>query len=251
MRCDKIYMVMIMLKKLKRIFIILICLCIVGGFCFYRYVNDFYVANEEVMSVVKDSKTVSMIDYDDYICFNVDNASAGLIFYPGAKIESEAYVPLMNSLASQGILCILLRVPFRLAIFDINGANGIMEKFGQVKSWYVGGHSLGGAMASYYIKDHAGEYDGLILLAAYSSKDISQMNLNVISIYGSEDKVLSLKKYEKYKSYLPDNYKEYIIEGGCHSYFGSYGIQDGDGKPTISNQKQIEETVSFIVENMY
>lgn len=239
-----------MLKKLKRIFIIFVCLCIVGGFCFYRYVNDYYVASEEVMSIINNSETVAIIDYDDYICFNVDNAKAGLIFYPSAKIESEAYVPLMNSLASQGILCILLRVPFRLAIFDINGANGIIEKFGQVKSWYVGGHSLGGAMASYYIRNHAAEYAGLILLAAYSSKDISHMNLNVISIYGSEDEILSQRKYEKYKSYLPKNYKEYVIEGGCHSYFGSYGIQDGDGKPKISNQKQIDETVSFLVKNM-
>lgn len=37
-----------------------------------------------------------------------------------------------------------------------------------------------------------------------------------------------------------------MIDGGCHSYFGSYGNQDGDGSPTISNKEQINQTASII-----
>ncbi|MBQ9746986.1 MAG: hypothetical protein IJW21_09235 [Clostridia bacterium] len=51
-----------------------------------------------------------------------------------------------------------------------------------------------------------------------------------------------MEKYEKYASKLPHDYEEYVIEGGCHAYFGVYGTQDGDGTPKISNEEQIDVT---------
>jgi hypothetical protein len=56
-----------------------------------------------------------------------------------------------------------------------------------------------------------------------------------------------LEKYEKYLPNLPDEAKEVVIEGGCHSYFGSYGMQEGDGMPTITREEQLEETVEAIL----
>jgi cyclophilin family peptidyl-prolyl cis-trans isomerase len=41
---------------------------------------------------------------------------------------------------------------------------------------------------------------------------------------------------------------EFVIQGGCHAYFGVYGKQDGDGTPTISNGLQIDITVTKIEE---
>jgi dienelactone hydrolase len=69
----------------------------------------------------------------------------------------------------------------------------------------------------------------------------------VLSIYGSNDGVLSRKKYEKYRKNLPDDFEEEVIDGGCHAFFGSYGAQDGDGEPSITNAEQIHTTVDFIV----
>ena len=49
-------------------------------------------------------------------------------------------------------------------------------------------------------------------------------------MHGSEDGVLDMDKYRKYRSNLPeDNTYEYVIDGGCHSYFGSHGLRKGDG----------------------
>lgn len=42
-----------------------------------------------------------------------------------------------------------------------------------MNSWYVGGHSLGGAMAASYAAKHTDELDGLVLLAAYSTADLT------------------------------------------------------------------------------
>ena len=102
-------------------------------------------------------------------------------------------------------------------------------------------------MAASYLADHVDEYEGLILLGSYSTADLSDTDLDVLSIYGSEDKVLNREKYDENKSNLPDDFSEVVIEGGCHAYFGMYGAQDGDGTPTISNHEQIRLTVESII----
>ena len=53
-------------------------------------------------------------------------------------------------------------------------------------------------------------------------------------------------KYEKYKVNLPNDFTEIVIEGGCHAYFGMYGLQKGDGTPTISAEEQIILTADYI-----
>ena len=153
----------------------------------------------------------------------------------------------MAELARMGVLCVLVEMPFNLAVFDINAADGIQEQYPHIEDWYIGGHSLGGSMAASYLADHVDEYEGLILLGSYSTADLSDTDLDVLSIYGSEDKVLNREKYDENKSNLPDDFSEVVIEGGCHAYFGMYGAQDGDGTPTISNHEQIRLTVESII----
>ena len=162
-------------------------------------------------------------------------------------MERDAYIPLMRAIASKGILCILVDMPFNLAVFDIDRAEGLCQSFSNIDNWYMAGHSLGGSMAASYASNHIEDYEGLILLGAYSTVNLSDSGFKVISIYGSEDKVLNREKYTANKPNLPDDFVEVIIEGGCHAYFGTYGAQDGDGTPTISNSEQISITVDNIV----
>jgi len=67
-----------------------------------------------------------------------------------------------------------------------------------------------------------------------------------LSIYGTEDLVLNKNKYKENKDNLPTDYVEVVIDGGCHAYFGNYGEQEGDGKSTITVEKQQEITVEMI-----
>ncbi len=170
----------------------------------------------------------------------------GFIFYPGGKVEAVAYEPLLKALASEGMLCVLVEMPFHLAVFDMNAAERIPEQFPEVKNWYLGGHSLGGSMAASYLAKNAEDYEGLILFGSYSTADLSETGLSVLSVYGSEDKVLNKGNYEADKANLPADFAEIIIEGGCHAYFGMYGAQEGDGTPSISNEEQIEATVEAV-----
>ena len=102
-------------------------------------------------------------------------------------------------------------------------------------------------MAAAYLKENVNDFEGMILLGSYSTEDLSGSGLDVLSIYGSEDKVLNAEKYLEYKANLPVDVAEVIIDGGCHAYFGMYGAQEGDGEPAISNVEQIKITTDAIV----
>ena len=104
-------------------------------------------------------------------------------------MEYTAYVPLIQACAENGILCVLVEMPFNLAVLYISAADGIMGEHPEISDWYIGGHSLGGSMAASYLADHADDYEGLILLGSYSTADLSADDLKVLSVFGSEDKL--------------------------------------------------------------
>ena len=214
------------------------------------YVCDYYHADTETIATFAPMQSVErhVLDNGAVVFEPRGEAVAGLIFYPGGKVEHTAYEPLMAACAERGLLCILVEMPLRLAVLDVNAADGMQEMYPEIEDWYLGGHSLGGSMAASYLEKHADEYEGLILLGSYSTADLSQSGLSVLSVFGSEDTVMNREKYDKYWSNLPPDAVEYIIEGGCHAYFGMYGAQKGDGTPTISNDAQINITAQKITE---
>ena len=178
--------------------------------------------------------------------FMPEEIRGGLIFYPGGLVDHRAYAPLMRLLRDRGILCLLVEMPLDLAVLDMKAADGLQELYPQVDRWLIGGHSLGGAMAASYAADHAQAYEGLVLLGAYSTADLSRTELNVLSVYGTQDGVLNREKYEECRKHYPQNFTEVVIDGGCHAYFGDYGAQKGDGLPVISREEQIRLTADAI-----
>ena len=239
------------LKKHKRLAISLLCfflaIAVIFG-AFAIYVGGYYRADTEAIGAMLPQGSTWKEEPGGTIVFSPEGATKGFIFYPGGKVEYTAYIPLMQALSEQGVLCVLVEMPFNLAVFDVNAADGIKEEYPEIEEWYIGGHSLGGSMAAAYAADNAEDFEGLILLASYSTADLSEKGLRVLSVYGSEDGVLNMEKYEKYASKLPPDFTEYVIEGGCHAYFGVYGAQSGDGTPAISNKEQIDVTAEKLSE---
>lgn len=234
--------------KKKKIWLIISAFILIVVIGCGIYIGDYYHADKIAVESIDDpAEGITVTEKEnDRIIFKPENPSVGFIFYPGGKVEYEAYAPLMEACAEQGILCVLLHMPANLAVLDINAADGIQDEFPNIKEWYIGGHSLGGSMAASYLGSHEKEFAGLILLASYSTEDLSDSGLKVLSVYGSEDRVLNAEKYKENKSNLPASFQGVVIEGGCHAYFGNYGAQDGDGTPEISNQEQIDITVEEI-----
>lgn len=233
-----------MKNMIKFFSVLLITLVVACGW----YVNDYYHADLDAITVFQHEIKVNKHGFDDSITYAPEHADTGLIFYPGGKVETAAYEPLMAALAEKNILTVLVEMPFHLAVFDMNAADGIQQKYPDIKHWYIGGHSLGGAMAASYLETHKEDYEGLILLASYSTSDLSETSLHVLSIYGSEDNVLNEEKYQENIIHLPKDYTEIVLDGGNHAQFGMYGAQSGDGTASISNADQILQTANSIFE---
>lgn len=220
----------------------------VGGFAVY--VNDYYHAASDNGAYLESTESVPVEQTDGLLAFGDSDSQVGLILYPGAKVAYDAYAPLMSGLAEQGVFCVVVEVPFNIAFFGSDAAAKAIEAYPNVGSWYVGGHSLGGVVASSWAADHAGEVEGVVLLASYPTADLSSSDLRAISLYGSEDEVLNRDAYDEGRAKLPSSVEEVVIEGGNHAQFGNYGEQAGDGEASISPEEQWAEASFAIADFM-
>ena len=218
--------------------VVLAVLILLAG-AFFWYVSDYYRAEDVALAVLSGENGITLQD-DLTILSPSAPTDTAIIFYPGAKVEAQAYLPLLDQIRRTGITCILVEMPFNMAIFDSNAAEGVMEQFPEVEHWYIAGHSMGGAMASQFASNHPDEVDGLILLGAYIYGGYSPAD--TLTVYGS------LNQSVEDKLDYTENVVE--IEGGNHAQFGNYGPQKGDFPATISAEEQQAQTVAAIEQFM-
>lgn len=213
-----------------------------------------YRATNEARKYLNSDDTVAVNFDDNCYTFSPKNneIQRGLVFYQGAKIENISYAPLLYHFAKEtNTFCVLVNMPYNFALLDVNAADNPINKYANIKQWYVAGHSLGGLVSSMYAINHLSTIRGLILLASYANANLTTTNLNVALIYGNQDLILNQSIYQKAKSQLPFNYQEHIIKGGNHAGFAMYGEQERDGLASISQIEQIQETVNFCKNNLF
>ena len=255
------------LAKRAVIAILVVLALLVAGSIWY--VNDYYHADDAALAVVADADgdadgVIVKELPDGKIAFEPANLAAdqatgpaagatvkpiaGLIFYPGAKVQPEAYAPLLKRLAERGILCVLVKPLFNLAIIDMDAANGIEGRYPEIDRWIIAGHSMGGVAACDYAERHESEFDAVALLASYPAVDLSGFEGDVVSLYGTEDGVLNRDRLAEARSSLPATAREVVIDGGNHACFGNYGDQAGDGVARISRESQQVEAADAIAQ---
>lgn len=235
-----------MYRKIKKGLLIFLAVVLAVSMAFGVYAGQYYHADLEAIqdqSLQVEYERMERLEDGSLVFYPAEYDSA-VIFYPGGKVEALAYIPLMEHLAQEGVLAVLMPMPFNLAVLAKDAAAGIPEQFPEVESWYMAGHSLGGSMAASFAGENTAWVDGLILLAAYSTDPV---DVPVLSICGSEDGVLNMDKYDKYRSNLAE-LTEVVLEGGNHAGFGFYGPQEGDGAASITNLEQISRTAVQIAE---
>jgi hypothetical protein len=172
--------------------------------------------------------------------------TTGFIFYPGGRVDYRAYAPAARAIAEKGYLVVIPPMPLNLAVFSPAKAADVIAAHPEIQHWAVGGHSLGGAMAANFAKNHPGQVEGLVLTASYpaASDDLSQSGLKVASIFASQDGLATGAKIDASRTLLPPDTTWVKIDGGDHAQFGWYGPQAGDNPASISRQFQQEQTVS-------
>lgn len=213
---------------------ILLVLAILAG-VFFWYVSDYYRAEDAALEILAQDSGITVQDNLTMLSPAAPTDTA-MIFYPGAKVEAEAYLPLLDQIRQTGITCILVHMPFHMAIFDTNAAEDVIDQFPAFQHWYIAGHSMGGAMASQFASDHPDQIDGLILMGAYIYGDYPAEK--TLTIYGSLNQ--SVEDHIDYTENIVE------IEGGNHAQFGNYGPQKGDLPAAISAEDQQKQTVAAI-----
>ena len=214
--------------------ILLLILAILMG-AFLWYVSDYYRAENVALEVMAQGSGITVQDNLTILSPTYPTDTA-IIFYPGAKVEAEAYLPLLDQIRQTGVTCILVHMPFNMAIFDADAAEEVISRFPEIQHWYVAGHSMGGAMASKFASDHPDQVDGLILMGAYIYGDYPDEK--TLTIYGSLNQ--SVEDHIDYTQNIVE------IEGGNHAQFGNYGPQKGDPPAEISAEEQQAQTVTAI-----
>ena len=167
----------------------------------------------------------------------------GFILYPGGHVDARAYDPAARALATQGSLVVIVKMPLSLAVLGSDSASQVLKAYPQITTWAIGGHSLGGAMAAFYVYKHPQAMRGLVLWAAYpaSNASLASSSVAVISMYGTHDGLAAEFITGTSRALLPDSTTWLPIEGGNHGQFGWYGVQAGDGVATISREAQQEQ----------
>lgn len=226
-------------KKIKMA-ILLFIIVFIGGFFVYGQI--YYHAEKTATDYINGTDDVNVTKSSNGLFLDGYGNDTAIIFYPGAKVEYTSYLPLFTDLASKGIDCYLVEMPFNLAFFASDSADEIISN-SSYNHYFMAGHSLGGAMAGSYVNQTKNNISGLIYLSAHIEKEIK---VPVLSIRGTNDNIINLESYQKAKPMM-DNLTEVLIDGGNHAQFGYYGNQSGDGNATISAESQQNQTEDAII----
>jgi len=203
-------------------------------------------------------------DYIKLTSSTVDQNKTGIVFYPGGLVDPHAYILALQDLVLEDDrMVVIIKAASNLAILNTQKATKMIKKIPEVSNWVVGGHSLGGAVACFDVSKNPDTYSGMFLLAAYSTKDLTDLNIPILSITGSEDQVLDQDKFQENAVNLPPGI--YItkpfdiplngtigstvygnILGANHAQFGSYGEQSGDGIAGMSMDIQQGITLLYL-----
>lgn len=157
------------------------------------------------------------------------------VLYPGGLVRPQAYEWLGRALASRGVHTVIPEFPLDLAVVDPGRAGAIIDRHAGGRPVVLGGHSLGGAMASAYAADHPDAVAGLVLLASYPPQDVSLAgaSLTAVSLLAEHDGVADPDAVRGGLARLPVGSELVVVPGAVHSFFGRYGPQAGDGLPTV------------------
>lgn len=215
---------------------------VVIGFLVWAY-SPYRADRAAIVAVIEDAWVdFTTTDAGIVLTPRAAEAEAGLVFYPGARVDPYAYVPVMAEVAATtGRVVVIALPPLNLAIADTRPLSTFTAAAPRVTSWAVGGHSLGGVRACLLAAD--GGVDGLFLLGSYCANDLSTATLTAVSVEGPNDALSTPAQIDAAEGLLPPSATRVSIPGANHASFGDYGAQSGDG-PLETERHTVREAVA-------
>lgn len=175
-----------------------------------------------------------------------DMKDVGFIYHTATFYDERAYAPIARELAKSGYPAFILDVPLSLAFLTPFRADLVIRNYPDIKAWVVGGHGIGGAVASCYAQRR--NMDGLALFSSYPFplfNNFKRTDIEAISLWGSLDGITSRQQWEDGKLALPDDALFIEIEGANHSnmaWLSSTVCNDNVGTISRNDQQSIVNT---------
>ncbi len=234
----------------------LILIVIVVAILFFLTVFKIYVDNSyqpaHPMETYKALSAYEIENSDNVIAIQNPQAierkdAVGFIIYGDERVQRECYLPLMISLADQGYCAYLPTAFGNLPVLNQEGAEYVIRTYKSVHTWYIIAHGKACPSAARYAKSHSSKIQGLIYLGGASYQtDLSNLNLTLLSIIGSNDTLIDKNRTEGAKVNNPVRSEYITLEGGNHTGFLDTTLMRGDTASPLSAAEQIEQTVSII-----
>jgi hypothetical protein len=225
---------------------------VIGAISFVAWASRPMAATAEAISRLQSDEFVRFwIHERGWLVFEPTHAptGSGLVWYPEARVDVQAYGALAKTVAASGHLVVIVPMPLNMAFLDPDAARSVVRAFPNVGAWAVGGHGIGASMAAELVRDSA-TFTGLLLCGAYPGPlvDLTKRSgLLVYDIYGTNDLLALPQKVVLAKKQFPTTAHFVEIVGGNHAGFGYYGKQAGDGDAQITADQQ-QQTVAQYVE---
>ena len=207
---------------------------------------DYSIDNNYAYEIVSD---------EDYVTYVPDaNATHGFLFYLGTVIAPEYYDYLASALAKQGYLVVISTNAMAYTLYDKEEST--FDDYPNI-TFFVGGHSQGGAAAVKRTNENRDKVAGVVLLAPiapleYPQDSIADAGIPVLLLEATKDGVLTSAMKADAKLCIPDDSEQHMIEG-CHMSFSTF---DSDGTltmfhdgPATQEEKdaQREATVAYVL----
>ncbi|SDD76127.1 Alpha/beta hydrolase family protein [Paenibacillus sp. UNCCL117] len=207
-----------------------------------------YEPDARAAAALNSGGDIRIVNGPDWISFVPEKRTEpSVIWYPGGLVKPESYAPMARALAWTGHAVYVVKMPLHLAVLGGERALPLIE--GEPDADFViGGHSLGGVMASRFAAKHPQLVRGVFFLGSYPDPQgaLTGAGLPVLSVTGSLDGVLNREKYEQARSLLPASTQYAELEGGNHAQFGSYGPQKGDQAAALTPDAQQLQLVEMM-----
>ena len=238
-------------KAIKISLIVILAVMIIGAFGMVLWSKiSTYPAGLTAQTALESTSRVTVAQ-DPWIIFSpVEMGETGLIFYPGGLVEPTAYAPILQRIAEDGVLAVIVPMPLNLAIFNPGEANAVMGHYPHISRWMIAGHSLGGAAAAIYAENHPTKIEAIALWDSFppNSADLSQTEIRALSIFGTTNGEPNTDNFDDKRHLLPEGTVFVPIEGANHAQFGDYGPQKGDVAASLSLAEQHERVTEIMLD---
>ncbi|MDH3306538.1 MAG: alpha/beta hydrolase [Acidimicrobiia bacterium] len=214
----------------------------------FQFASPYEVMPEARAALATDERVV--VTTEPFLTFTPTDRTptVGMILYSEARVPPEAYAPLARRIAEAGYLVVVPPMAFNFALLSSAKADEVIKANPDIQAWALGGHGHGGTMAARFTEGSS-RIDAIVQLAAHpgDSTRLDSRGVLALSVYGSQDGLVSVLDVEAASNRLPDAAEYVLIPGANHSQFGSYGVQSGDNAASIPPAEQQDETAAAII----